>query len=212
MMSNTYKRASEKISVPPELIGKTAGAMSAGRRPARVAPVFAMAALCLCIVFGIFIYQGNENVLNFQELPGGFTQSPAYMAGPGAEKESWTIEQYKKYLNADVTPKGLKLQLESETAAVYTKDGEIFSEYYTALYKTEGGGRLEITVSKDKLPYRAVPGLEENSLIKGNPLAIALGKGSGAYAAQFMRGGVGFYIESGDLSREDFIRVLKNFF
>lgn len=240
-MSNMYKRVVKNISVPKELIEKTAFSMRQAQdrktaaKPLRyiwfIIPAVCAVSLSLLLIIipsfiepDIFITELTDDCFTERvELTDGlllFQQdskdnAPLVLSGPGIIKEEWSLEKYNEYLGADVTPSGLPrdMSVAEETAVVYMRgDGGILWDYRLTRFEFTKGGTLEIIVSKEKLPPQRRYGCEENSEIGGNPLAVGFDSETCVYFAQFLYNGVGVYAEGEGLSQEAFIYILHDFF
>jgi hypothetical protein len=241
-VANLYKSAFEKIDVPKGTLEKTSLAMKqaqqSGKKPSGWPRYFGyggLAAACIAAIFllptlwntapGIFVTNLGEGrhveqvelvdgLLVFQQEPNALVVMPPNL-GPMTRLEEWESEAYKAYLGVDVTPPYLPqdMALTEESAVVYLdKDGKIIRDNYTMRFSSGGGGRLDISVSKDKLPLQSDLGRQENSVIGNSPLSVGFEPDLGVYWAQFVRGGVGFHIESEHVSQEEFIKAVYGFF
>ena len=152
--------------------------------------------------------------LSFQRESGGLiVVPPLLMSGPNIRKEEWARERYMAYLDAEVSPGYLPrgMALAEEFSVVYvSSNGSILRDSYTMRF-TSGSGAVEISASKGKLPPNCDLGRDENSRINGHPLAVGI-LDDGAYWAQFVVKGVGFYIEASDISQSEFIKILYYYF
>ena len=156
-----------------------------------------------------------DGFLSFQQESGGLIViPPPQLSGPGIRIEEWTPERYKAYLGFDVTPGYLPqgMTLAEESAVVYiSESGSILRDHYTMRFISDTGA-LEISVSKGKLPPQSDLGRQEDSVIKGSPLAVGISPDGAAYWAQFIAGGAGFFIKAENITQEDFIKTIYTFF
>jgi hypothetical protein len=140
---------------------------------------------------------------------------PINLSGPGIIKERWSRERYIDYLGASIDPaylpKGLILEKE-EAFAYISPDSRVIADVCTINYSSATGQTLQINVSKDKLPLNSHAGAKENSNINGQPLTVGYAADSNKYWAQFILNGVGYYIESTNLTQEEFIKTIYKYF
>ena len=156
-----------------------------------------------------------DGSLSFMQESGGLTfTQPLQLSSPEIRKEEWESERYIEYLGVKVAPGYLPegMVLEDESTVVYVSiGGSIHGDYYTMRFASDEGV-LQISASKGKLPPQCDPKRAENSHINNKPLAVGVTKDTKTYWAQFMLDGAGFYIETTDISQEEFIKTLHSFF
>ena len=157
----------------------------------------------------------TDGLLSFVQESGGLTFAPPLqLSSPEIRKEEWEPERYIEYLGVEVTPGYLPegMVLEDESTVVYVSvGGSIHRDCYTMHFASEEGV-LEISASKGKLPPQCDPRRAEDSQIGDKPLAAGVSKDNKTYWAQFMLDDVGFYIETTNISQEEFIKTLHSYF
>ena len=157
----------------------------------------------------------TDGFLSFMQESGGLKfNPPLQLSSPEIHKEEWKTERYMEYLGARVEPGYLPegMVVEHESAVVYVSaDGGIHRDCYTMRF-TSDDGALEISISKGKLPPQCDTKRGEDSHIGNKSLAVGVSKDNNTYWAQFMLDDAGVYIETTNISQEEFIKTLHSFF
>lgn len=159
----------------------------------------------------------NGSLTFQQEIDDLIIIPPINLSSRNVTKEEWSAAEYTEYLGTDIMfgylPEGLDLC--EESAVVYvSKDGKVISDEYTMLFEqsNQPESKMEVSVSKGKLPPQCNLNQQQNSNISGNPLALSADTDSGSYYAQFIYKGVGYYVATVNISQEEFIKIIYGFF
>lgn len=200
----------------------------------RIAAAFIAAILALPVLISVFMTDSGPIVtkledgahaelvelrdgrLSFQQDTGdSLVNQHPILTGPGVRREEWDAERYIEYLGADAKPGYLPagmLQREESIVVYVSANGSIVSDCRTTSYASGGGGSVQISVSKGRLPPQCNRDCEENSRIKDVPLAVGVARSASAYWAQFVLDGIGYYIETEGISQKEFVKILYRFF
>lgn len=133
----------------------------------------------------------------------------------GLQEEQWSLKKYWKYLGKNMTPVYIpkNLTLNSESVTVYTTgDQSIKFDKGFLSYKSADTQSLGIHISKGDLPIESLKNQSNNSEINSFPLFLAAEEENNRYYAQFMVDDVGIYIVSENISQEEFIRIIYQYF
>ncbi len=160
----------------------------------------------------------GNHTLYFQPISGITVSSWVITDPENVEEKQWTTEEAISYFGRDPQsfslPQGMTLD-SSDTYSVWlTKDGKPYYdsvgfEFYN------GSSSLTITMSKMGIPqFRSITMLNQQGSVL-NGVSMQIGRKSAAgqkdtYTAEFVSGGIGYQIISGNLSQREFITLLQS--
>ena len=231
--ASSMRLMQEKEEKAPRGLGLLSHAPNRRRFPIVAIP--AAACVVLAVVLGVFLLRGGDREsdifvtmftgdrhIRSVELANGRIDfydetenaPPPILSGPGVRREEWTQAEYLQYLGMEPAFEHLPsaLVLCDESAVVCTAGDRVLWDYNTLRFESDNGGILEMTVSKGTLPPGMTMVAEENSNINGHALAAGFNRDNNTYWAQFVYDDVGYFIESKNLSQEEFIRILYGIF
>lgn len=160
----------------------------------------------------------GDNTLYFQPISSMTVSSWTITDPENVEEKQWTTEEAISYFGRDPQnfslPQGMKLT-SSDTYSVWLdKEG---TPYYDSVgfEFTNGSSTLTITMSKMGIPkYRSITMLNrQGSVLNGVSMQIGCKSVEGqkdTYTAEFVSGGIGYQIISGNLSQREFITLIQS--
>lgn len=164
------------------------------------------------------VVKAGDSTLYFQPISSITVSSWTITDPENVEEKQWTAEEAISYFGRDPRsfslPQGMTLNSSGTYSVWLTKDGK---PYYDSVgfEFTNGSSSLTITMSKMGIPkFRSITMLnQQGSVLNGVSMQIGCKSVEGqkdTYTAEFVSGGIGYQIISGNLSQREFITLLQS--
>ena len=164
------------------------------------------------------VVKAGDSTLYFQPISSITVSSWTITDPENVEEKQWTAEEAISYFGRDPRsfslPQGMTLNSSGTYSVWLAKDGK---PYYDSVgfEFTNGSSSLTITMSKMGIPkFRSITMLnQQGSVLNGVSMQIGCKSVEGqkdTYTAEFVSGGIGYQIISGNLSQREFITLLQS--
>lgn len=160
----------------------------------------------------------GDNTLYFQPISNITVSSWTIDDPENVEEKQWTAEEAISYFGQDPQnfslPQGMKLSSSGSYSVWLNKEGTPY--YDTVGFEfSSSSSSLTITMSKMGIPkFRSITMLNrQGSVLNGVSMQIGCKSVEGekdTYTAEFVSGGIGYQIISGNLSQREFITLIQS--